>query len=81
MAEGRLYNSRRRARGGRNVGGVRSSPWHRGVGGGAVALKRLRRWLSRKHKVKSGEVAGFPDGSPWRDYGLEPLSVRKRSFL
>ena len=49
--------------------------------GVAVAIKRLRRWLCRKHKVKSEEVVRFPDGRPWRVYGLERLSVRKRSFL
>ena len=46
----------------------------------AHALERLRPWLCRKHKVKSGEYVRFPDVRLWQDYGLERLRVRPRSF-
>ena len=46
----------------------------------AHTSKRLRRWLCRKHKVKSGEFVRFPHERLWQGYGLERLKVRKRSF-
>ena len=55
-----------------------ASPAYAAVG--AHASKRLRQWLCRKHKVKYGEFAHFPDGRLWQGHGLERLNVWKRSF-
>ena len=46
----------------------------------AHASKRLRQWLCRKHKVKSGKYVHFPDERLWEAYGLVRLNVRRRSF-
>ena len=46
----------------------------------AHASKRLRQWLCRRHKVKSGKYVRFPDERLCEDYGLARLKVRKRSF-
>ena len=46
----------------------------------AHASKRLRQWLCRKRKVKSGEFVRFPDEGLWQDYGLAGLKGRQRSF-
>ena len=45
-----------------------------------VPRGRLRRWLCRKHKVKSGEDVRFLDERLWQGYESERLQVRKRSF-
>ncbi len=48
------------------------SPAYRAVD--AHAVKRLRQWLCRKHKVKSGKYVRFPDQRLWNDYGLKHLA-------
>ena len=48
------------------------SPAYRAVD--AHAVKRLRQWLCRKHKVKSGIYVRFPDQRLWNDYGLKHLA-------
>ena len=50
----------------------------RGAGAGPRRrpCRQSRRWLSRKHRVKSGKVVRFPDGRPWRIHGRERLRVR-----
>ena len=40
------------------------------------ATKRLRQWLSRKHKVKSGKHVRFSDERLWKDYGLIHLAPK-----
>ena len=41
------------------------------------ATKRLRQWLSRKHKVvKSGKYVRFSDERLWKDYGLIHLAPK-----
>ena len=44
------------------------------------ATRRLRQWLSRKHKVRSGREVRFPNGRLWQDYGLTRLAPRTASF-
>ena len=44
------------------------------------ATRRLRQWLSRKHKVRSGREVRFPNGRLWEDYGLTRLALRTASF-
>ena len=39
-------------------------------------MRRLRRWLCRKHKVRSGGFVRFPDKRLWQDYGLTRLKSR-----
>ena len=46
----------------------------------AHASKRLRQWLCRKRKVKSGEFARSLVGRLWQDDGLERLKLRTASF-
>ena len=48
------------------------SPAYRAVD--AHAVKRLRQWLCRKHKVKSGKYVRFPNQRLWNDYGLKHLA-------
>ena len=48
------------------------SPAYRAVD--AHAVKRLRQWLCRKHKVKSGIYVRFPDQRLWNYYGLKHLA-------
>ena len=40
------------------------------------AKRRLRRWLCRKHKVRSGTYVRFPDMRLWQAYGLTRLKPR-----
>ena len=44
------------------------------------ATRRLRQWLCRKHKVRSGKSVRFPDERLWTDYGLTHLGPRTTSF-
>ena len=39
------------------------------------ATRRLRQWLCRKHKVRSGPFVQFPDERLWQEYGLTPLGA------
>ena len=38
------------------------------------ALRRLRRWLCRKHKVRSGKLVRFPAARLFEEYGLARLT-------
>ena len=38
------------------------------------AVRRLRQWLCRKHKVRSGGFVRFPDERLWKNYGLMNLT-------
>ena len=44
------------------------------------ATQRLRRWLCRKHKVRSGYYVRFPDARLWQQYGLTRLKLRTVSL-
>ena len=44
------------------------------------AKRRLRRWLCRKHKVRSGSYVRFPDTRLWQEYGLTRLRPRAASL-
>ena len=44
------------------------------------ASQRLRRWLCRKHKVRSGEYVRFSDERLWKEWGLTRLGQRTASF-
>ena len=44
------------------------------------ATRRLRQWLCRKHKVRSGQYVRFPDERLRQEYGLTRLAVRTTSF-
>ncbi len=44
------------------------------------ATRRLRQWLCRKHKVRSGRYVRFPDEGLRQEYGLTRLAVRTTSF-
>jgi len=44
------------------------------------ATKRLRQWLCRKHKVRSGKYVRFPDERLWKEYGLTRLTLRTQSL-
>ena len=44
------------------------------------AARRLRWWLCRKHKVRSGKIVRFPDERLWQDYGLARLKGRTASL-
>ena len=44
------------------------------------AIRRLRQWLCRKHKAKSGGYARYPDERLWGETGLTRLCVRTSSF-
>ena len=46
----------------------------------ADASKRLRRWLCRKHKVKTGKYVRYPDERLWQSMGLTRLKRRTASF-
>ena len=53
------------------------SPAYRAVD--AHATKRLRQWLCRKHKVRSGQYVRYPDTRLWDDLGLTRLAMRTAS--
>ena len=42
--------------------------------------RRLRRWLCRKHKVRSGRYVRFSDAKLWEDHKLARLGPRTASF-
>ena len=44
------------------------------------ALRRLRQWLCRKHKVRAGKYVRFSDERLWNDYGLTRLVPRTARF-
>ena len=44
------------------------------------ATRRLRRWLSRKHKVRTGTYVRFPDERLWKEWRLTRLTQRTASF-
>ena len=44
------------------------------------ATRRLRQWLCRKHKVRTGKAVRFPADRLWSDYGLTHLAPRTASF-
>ncbi|MDA7949829.1 MAG: reverse transcriptase domain-containing protein, partial [Hyphomicrobiaceae bacterium] len=44
------------------------------------ACRRLRQWLCRKHKVRGGGFARYPDQHLWNELGLIRLTERTRSF-
>jgi group II intron reverse transcriptase/maturase len=44
------------------------------------ATRRLRQWLCRKHKVRTGKHVRFPSERLWSDYGLTHLAPRTASF-
>ena len=53
------------------------SPAYRAVD--AHAIKRLRQWLCRKHKVRSGKYVRYPDIKLRDDLGLTCLALRTAS--
>ena len=44
------------------------------------ATRRLRQWLCRKHKVRTGKDVRFPVERLWSDYGLTHLAPRTARF-
>ena len=44
------------------------------------ATRRLRQWLGRKHKVRTGKLRRFPADRLWSEYGLTHLAPRTASF-
>ena len=46
----------------------------------AHAIRRLRQWLCRKHKVRAGKYVRFPDKRLWKGLGLARLAQRTASF-
>ena len=44
------------------------------------ATRRLRQWLCRKHKVRTGKEVRFPAERLWQEYGLTRLAPRTTSF-
>jgi len=44
------------------------------------ATRRLRQWLCRKHKVRTGKEVRFPAERLWQKYGLTRLAPRTTSF-
>ena len=44
------------------------------------ATRRLRQWLSRKHKVGSENFVQFPDKRLWKEYNLTYLAPRTATF-
>ena len=44
------------------------------------ATRRLRQWLSRKHRMRSGKYAQYPDKRLWEEMGLTRLAVRTKSY-
>ncbi len=44
------------------------------------ATRRLRRWLCRKHKVKTGECARFSNQRLWTAYGLKRLVLKTKGL-
>ena len=46
----------------------------------AHATKRLRQWLSRKHKVRGGKFVRFPNERLWDDYGPTRLAATTKGL-
>ena len=44
------------------------------------ATRRLRQWLCRRHKMRTGKAVRFPADGLWLDYGLTRLAPRTASF-
>ena len=44
------------------------------------ATRRLRQWLCRKHKVRTGKEVRFPAERLWQKYGLTRLAPRTTNF-
>ncbi len=44
------------------------------------ATRRLRRWLCRKHKVKTGEFMRFSNQRLWHDHGLVHLAPKTKGL-
>ena len=44
------------------------------------AIKRLRQWLCRKHKVRSGKYVRFSDARLWDEHGLAHLAPQTASL-
>ena len=44
------------------------------------ATRRLRRWLCRKHKVRTGEYVRFSNRRLWDSYGLVNLAAKTKSL-
>ena len=44
------------------------------------ATRRLRQWLCRKHKVRTGRYVHFPDKCLWNEMGLTRLALRTTSY-
>ena len=44
------------------------------------AVRRLRQWLCRKHKVKTGKYVLFPDQRLYGEYGLVRLALTTTSL-
>ena len=42
------------------------------------AIRRLRQWFCRKHKVRSGGYVRFPDQRLWKYHGLTRLGLRTK---
>ena len=54
------------------------SPAYRAVD--ARVTKRLRQWLCRKYKVRTGQTVRYPDRKLWEELGLVHLRLRTASF-
>jgi len=46
----------------------------------AHAIRRLRQWLCRKHKIRAGKYVRFPDERLWNEHGLTRLTLRTARF-
>ena len=46
----------------------------------AHATKRLRQWLSRKHKVRGGKFVRYSNERLWEDYGLIRLATKTKGL-
>ena len=46
----------------------------------AHVTKRLRQWLCRKHKTKSGKYVRFSNDELWNHYGLSRLVPKTKSL-
>ena len=44
------------------------------------AIRRLRQWLCRKHKVRAGKYVRFSDERLWNEHGLTRLAQRTARF-
>ena len=71
-ADAYLFQRARNVRAGTHGGSSRAIDRH--------ATRRLRQWLCRKHKVRTGKEVRFPADRLWSDYGLTHLAPRTASF-